>query len=125
MGQEIDLRETFPAAGDEVSGIRERRSHRRRAVTFCCGQGGVRSRSHYLKRLRELFERQEDFSFETTLTGFGYVNLLREMKAAGYRIRLDYLWIPNLDITRARVKQRVKKGGHDIPDDVQQRLARG
>ena len=74
-----------------------------------------------LKRLRELFERREDFSFETTLTGLGYVNLLREMKTAGYRIRLDYLWIPNLDITRARVKQRVMKGGHDIPDDVQMR----
>ena len=74
-----------------------------------------------LKRLRDLFERREDFSFETTLTGFGYTHLLREMKEAGYRIQLDYLWIPNLDITRNRVKQRVKKGGHDIPDEVQQR----
>ncbi len=74
-----------------------------------------------LKRLRDLFERRADFSFETTLTGFGYTHLLREMKEAGYRIRLDYLWISNLDITRQRVKQRVKKGGHDIPDDVQQR----
>jgi len=74
-----------------------------------------------LRRLRELFERGEDFSFETTLTGFGYTHLLRDMKEAGYRIHLDFLWIPNLDITRARVKQRVKKGGHDIPDEVQQR----
>jgi len=74
-----------------------------------------------LKRLRELFEQRESFSFETTLTGFGYTLLLEEMRAAGYRIRLDYLWIPNLDITRERVKQRVRKGGHDIPDEVQQR----
>jgi len=74
-----------------------------------------------LKRLRELFERREDFSFETTLSGYGYTHLLREMKPAGYRIRLDYLWIPDLTITRARIKQRVKKGGHDIPDEVQLR----
>ena len=74
-----------------------------------------------LKRLRELFERRENFSFETTLTGYGYTHLLREMRNAGYRIRLDFLWIPHLDITRARVKQRVKKGGHDIPDGVQLR----
>lgn len=74
-----------------------------------------------LKRLRELFERRENFSFETTLTGYGYTHLLREMKASGYRIRLDFLWIPNLDVTRARVSQRVKKGGHDIPDAVQLR----
>lgn len=74
-----------------------------------------------LKRLRELFARREDFSFETTLTGFGYVNFLREMKVAGYRIRLDFLWIPDLNITLNRVRQRVKKGGHNIPDEVQQR----
>ncbi len=74
-----------------------------------------------LRRLRDLSERRQDFSFETTLTGFGHTHLLREMKEAGYRIRLDYLWIPNLDITRGRVKQRVKKDGHDIPDEVQQR----
>jgi predicted ABC-type ATPase len=74
-----------------------------------------------LNRLRELFESRQSFSFETTLTGYGYTHLLREMKEAGYRIRLDYLWIPNLDITRNRVKQRVRKGGHDIPDEVQQR----
>lgn len=74
-----------------------------------------------LRRLRELFERRADFAFETTLTGFGYTRLLREMRAAGYRIRLDYLWISNLDIARQRVKQRVQKGGHDIPDAVQQR----
>jgi len=74
-----------------------------------------------LRRLRELAGRREDFSFETTLTGFGYMHLLREMREAGYRMRLDYLWIPDLEITRARVKQRVRKGGHDIPDEVQRR----
>jgi predicted ABC-type ATPase len=74
-----------------------------------------------LRRLRVLFARREDFSFETTLISFGYTHLLREMKEAGYRIHLDFLWIPNLEITRARVKQRVQKGGHDIPDEVQQR----
>ena len=74
-----------------------------------------------LARLRELAGRREDFSFETTLSGRGYVPLLRDLRSAGYRIRLDFLWIPNLDITRNRVRQRVIKGGHNIPDDVQLR----
>ena len=74
-----------------------------------------------LRRIRELFASRVDFSFETTLTGYGYTHLLREMKDAGYRIRLDYLWVPALEITQSRVKQRVQKGGHDIPNDVQQR----
>ncbi len=74
-----------------------------------------------LARLKELAERREDFAFETTLAGRGYVPLLRGMRATGYRIRLDFLWVPGLDITRKRIRQRVRKGGHDIPDDVQQR----
>lgn len=74
-----------------------------------------------LRRLRELAARGEDFAFETTLSGRGYVALLREMRAAGYYVRLDFLWIPELSIARERVKERVAKGGHDIPDDVQQR----
>ncbi len=74
-----------------------------------------------LARLRELASRRDDFSFETTLSGRAYAPLLRELRTAGYRIRLDFLWIPNLEITRHRVRQRVTKGGHDIPDDVQLR----
>ena len=31
-----------------------------------------------LRRMRELFARRQDFAFETTLTGFGYVHLLKE-----------------------------------------------
>ncbi|AHF92051.1 hypothetical protein OpiT1DRAFT_01530 [Opitutaceae bacterium TAV1] len=74
-----------------------------------------------LARLRELAARRASFSFETTLAGRAYAPLLRELRVAGYRIRLDFLWIPDLDVTRNRVRQRVHKGGHDIPDDVQQR----
>ena len=77
-----------------------------------------------LKRLRDLSARREGFAFETTLSGYGYVPFLTDLRAAGYRIRLDFLWIPDLDITRNRIRQRVTKGGHDIPDDVQQRRFR-
>lgn len=74
-----------------------------------------------VQRLKRLSAERADFAFETTLSSFGYVPLLEEMRAAGYRIRLDFLWVPDLEITRRRVRSRVAKGGHDIPDDVQQR----
>lgn len=74
-----------------------------------------------LQRLKQLAAEQKDFSFETTLSGYGYLSMLENMRAAGYRIRLDFLWIRDLDITRQRVRSRVVKGGHDIPEDVQQR----
>jgi hypothetical protein len=72
-------------------------------------------------RLRELAERREDFAFETTLSGRTYASLLRKLRAAGYRIRLDFLWISDLSTSRGRVRQRVAKGGHDIPSGVQLR----
>jgi predicted ABC-type ATPase len=74
-----------------------------------------------LQRLRDLSLRQVDFAFETTLSGRTYALLLKEMRAAGYFIHLDFLWVPELGITRNRVRQRVTKGGHNIPEDVQQR----
>jgi predicted ABC-type ATPase len=74
-----------------------------------------------IRRLRQLLAGRKDFAFETTLSGYGYIPLLEDAHAAGYRIRLDFLWIASLDVARERIRQRVRKGGHDIPDDVQQR----
>ena len=74
-----------------------------------------------VRRLQQLAAERKDFSFETTLSSYGYVSMLEEMREAGYRIRLDFLWIRDLDVSRQRVSSRVVKGGHDIPDDVQQR----
>ncbi|MBS0632501.1 MAG: zeta toxin family protein [Verrucomicrobia bacterium] len=74
-----------------------------------------------LKRLRELASKRVDFSFETTLSGRSYASLLKEWRAAGYRVRLDFLWVPDLGIAQRRVQQRVAKGGHNIPDEVQVR----
>jgi len=74
-----------------------------------------------VRRLRQLLAGRKDFAFETTLSAYGYLPLLEEARAAGYRIRLDFLWIASLDVTRERIRQRVRKGGHDIPDDVQRR----
>lgn len=74
-----------------------------------------------LNRLRELGSKGADFSLETTLTGRTYFAMLNELKAAGYEISLDFLWVPALAITEERVRRRVVQGGHEIPADVHQR----
>lgn len=71
-----------------------------------------------LTRLRGLFARRESFAFETTLSGRAYRPLLKEMKEAGYRIELDFLWLPFPEQSITRVAKRVTQGGHDIPLDV-------
>lgn len=71
-----------------------------------------------IAKLRELFARRDDFAFETTLSGRAYRLLLTEMKSAGYRVELDFLWLPVPEKSIDRVAERVVQGGHHIPEDV-------
>ncbi len=49
--------------------------------------------------------------------------MLRRAKAAGYLVRLCYLWLPNVTMCLRRVRQRVRKGGHDVPEaDLRRRF---
>lgn len=72
----------------------------------------------FLGRLDELRERQMSLAFETTLSGRGHVNVLRAFRDAGYRIELNYLWIPSAEFSARRVASRVENGGHDIPAEL-------
>jgi len=71
-----------------------------------------------LTRIKELTSAKQDFGFETTLSGRSYVRLLNEMKNDGYRILLFFLWLPSADLAVARVKNRVRQGGHNVPEPV-------
>jgi predicted ABC-type ATPase len=83
----------------------------------------IRSGRLLLERWNELVARRRDFAFESTLSGRTYVRMLRLTKEKGYRIQLCYLWLPNVSLCLRRIKQRVRKGGHDVPpSDVRRRF---
>ena len=78
-----------------------------------------------LNEIDNFISHKVDFAFETTLAGKAYVNLIKEAKSKGYFIHIFFLWIPNIQLAKERIKQRVKQGGHHVPDeDVKRRLAR-
>jgi predicted ABC-type ATPase len=77
-----------------------------------------------LRRVRELAKRREDFAFETTLASRSFAPWLRGLKEAGYRIHLVFLWLPSEDFAVGRVADRVRLGGHDIPEEVIRRRYR-
>lgn len=74
-----------------------------------------------IEQIRLLAEKREDFGFETTLSGVTYVSFLRRLKAEGYAIHLFFLWIPDVKIALARIADRVRRGGHDVPEEVVRR----
>lgn len=74
-----------------------------------------------LSRINELMNSGVDFVMETTLSTLSYANFIRECKQKEYEIVLIFVWLNHPDIAKKRVKQRVEKGGHNIPENVIER----
>jgi predicted ABC-type ATPase len=70
---------------------------------------------------RRLLERaiaeRFDFALETTLGGQTITRLLEAALAAGLEVRMWYVGLRNADLHVARVRSRVRRGGHDIPEE--------
>ena len=69
---------------------------------------------------RRLLERavdeRLDLAFETTLGGRTITALLERAAAQGIEVRVWYVGLSSPELHVARVRARVEKGGHDIPE---------
>ena len=78
-----------------------------------------------LDQMNDLVRRREDFAFETTLSARTYANWLRGLRVTGYEVLLYYYWLDSPELAISRVAQRVRNGGHFVPDeDIRRRYAR-
>lgn len=71
-----------------------------------------------LERLQQLADDKENFAFETTLASKTFAHWLQGLKAEGYSFHLFYLWLPSPEFAIARVAERVRVGGHNVPEDT-------
>ncbi len=79
-----------------------------------------------LARLRTLAEARADFAFETTLSGRNFAPWLAGLRESGYRAHLAFVSLPSPDLAVVRVGDRVRLGGHHVPEEVvRRRFARG
>ncbi len=70
--------------------------------------------------------RGKSFAFETTLSGRGYAGLIPGWCAKGYIVKLFFLRLASPELAIARVRQRVREGGHNIPEPIiRRRFASG
>ena len=72
----------------------------------------------FLNEVNKNIEKRKDFAFETTLSGRSHLNLLKNLREDNWQTVLFFLWIPDADFSRDRVRQRVQDGGHDVPDNA-------
>lgn len=85
---------------------------------FAPGTAAVRAGRLMLQELDRHFAMRASFAFETTLSGRAYLRHITRWQAAGYRVKLIFLQLDSPEEAIARVAQRVRQGGHDIPEDV-------
>ena len=71
-----------------------------------------------LARVKNLLEAKEDFAIETTLATKIYVNLIKRAQQKGYQVTLLFFWLNSPDLAVKRVYNRVREGGHNIPEEV-------
>lgn len=79
-----------------------------------------------LDRLNELANERRDFAFETTLATRFYAKWLETLQSKGYHVHLVFLWLSFPALAIERVAERVRVGGHNIPDEtITRRYDRG
>lgn len=85
---------------------------------FAPEAAAVKAARLMLSEMNALVRAGESFGFETTLSGLGYRQHIKEWKALGYHVSLFFLSLNSADLAVDRVAERVSQGGHRIPEPV-------
>ena len=67
-------------------------------------------------KIRECLEKNISFTQETTLSGHTVLNTVKRARRKGYYISLYYIGLNSAEESLTRIANRVKKGGHNIPE---------
>jgi predicted ABC-type ATPase len=79
----------------------------------------------FLQEIENSVLKCQDFAFETTLAGKSYLKLVRRLQQLNWHVELIYLALPSVEMSKARVAERVAHGGHDIPvEAIERRFSR-
>lgn len=93
---------------------------------FNPGRVALRAGRLMLELIAEHVARGESFAFETTLAGRNFARAIEQWCAAGYPVSVIFLSLPSADLAIERVAERVRQGGHAVPDEVvRRRFSRG
>jgi len=79
-----------------------------------------------LQEIDRLAASGVSFALESTMSGKTYVQRIHGWRARGYTVELFFLSLPSADFAVSRVRQRVREGGHHVPEEtVRRRFAAG
>jgi predicted ABC-type ATPase len=115
---------TIRARGGEYFNPDEAAARIRQAQPYLSATQANSAAWHEGKRLLQYaIAHGQDYNFETTLGGKSFSSLLKAAADKGFEVRIWYVGLASPEHHLARVKARVKKGGHDIPEaDIRRRF---
>jgi len=71
-----------------------------------------------LEEIAAATKGNDSFAFETTLSGLGWLRHIQQWRKDGWRVVLYFLALQQVEMAIGRVAQRVRQGGHSIPEAV-------
>jgi len=71
-----------------------------------------------LSRIHTLANEGANFAFETTLASRSFATWIPKLKKQGYQFHLVFLWLKTVDLAIYRVQERIKNGGHSVPEET-------
>lgn len=93
-------------------------------MTALAGVSPIQGGKIALERISDCLSKHISFTQETTLSGRKTESTAAKAKELGYTVRLYYVGLDTPEECLARIANRVRRGGHDIPEnDVQRRFA--
>lgn len=91
-------------------------------ITAALGGNKINGGKKAIERINYSLEKGINFTQETTLSGSRTLKTIKRARELDYFIRLYYVGVNSSDESIKRIKNRVEKGGHDIPErDVKRR----
>jgi predicted ABC-type ATPase len=79
----------------------------------------------FIQTLEEYRSQETSFVCESTLSGLTMRNFIASAQKNAYSIDIAFLFVDSADACVARVAERVRKGGHNVPEsDIRRRFTR-
>ena len=77
----------------------------------------VKAGKIFFAQIHKNIQANNNLIIESTLSGRTLVNFIKKVKHKGYFVKIIYIFLETPGLCIQRIKERVLKGGHYVPDD--------
>lgn len=87
-------------------------------ITARLGGDKIKGGKEAVRLINDCLEQDENFTWETTLSGNKPLKIIQSAREKGFLISLYYIAVSSAEESLSRIQNRVRKGGHDIPPEI-------